>query len=265
MMGILNDLVSHWWGILIICLVCVALLGILSIVFYRQFFKRFYDVVLSGIAILLLSPVFLILIILGAIKMKGNPFFVQLRPGKKNKKTGEEKIFKLIKFRTMTNAKDKDGKLLPDDKRLTKYGKVLRSTSLDELPELFNMFVGHMSIVGPRPQLVRDMVFMTDVQRERHSVKPGLTGLAQCSGRNNMTWEQRFEYDLQYVGKITLFGDIKILLKTVISVFKREGINEEGMATAMDFGDYLLQTKKIEKAEYDEKQAEAKEIISKIV
>ena len=264
MKDIFLNLVSSWWGILIICLVAFVLLFVLSIAFYRQFFKRFYDIVLCGIAIVVFSPIFLILIILGAIKMRGNPFFFQFRPGRVDKKTGEEKIFKLIKFRTMTNAKDKDGKLLPDDQRLTKYGKILRSTSLDELPELFNMFAGHMSIVGPRPQLVRDMVFMSEKQRERHSVRPGLTGLAQCSGRNNMTWEKRFEYDLEYVEKITLFGDLKILFKTVISVFRREGINEEGMATAMDFGDYLLQAGKVEKAEYDEKQAKAKELIEKV-
>lgn len=256
------NLTAEWWGILIICLAALAVFLLLSAMLYRQFFKRFYDVVLSAVAVLVFSPVFLILIIIGAVKMKGNPFFTQLRPGKKNKKTGNEKIFKLIKFRTMTTAKDKDGNLLPDDVRLTKYGKILRSTSLDELPELFNIFIGHMSIIGPRPQLVRDMVFMTDGQKKRHSVKPGLTGLAQCSGRNNMTWEKRFEYDLEYIDKISFMGDLKILVKTVLSVFKREGINEEGMATAMDFGDYLLSEGKIEKGEYDEKQQEAREIIN---
>ena len=257
----LANLTSTWWGILIICAVALAVWIALSALLYRQFFKRFYDIVLSGFAILCLSPILLILIIVGAIKMKGNPFFTQLRPGKINKKTGKEKIFKLIKFRTMTNAKDKDGNLLPDDKRLTRYGKILRSTSLDELPELINIFVGHMSIVGPRPQLVRDMVFMTEEQRARHKVTPGLTGLAQCSGRNNMTWEKRFGYDLEYTEEITLIKDVSIIFKTVLGVLKREGINEEGMATAMDLGDYLLETNKVSKEVYDDKQSEAKEII----
>ena len=175
---------------------------------YRAFLKRFFDFFLSLIAISVLSPILIILMLIGAIAMKGNPFFTQKRPGKINKRTGKEKIFRLVKFRTMSNAKDKDGNLLPDEVRLNKYGKFLRSTSLDELPELFNILVGHMSIVGPRPQLVRDMVFMSDEQRRRHTVTPGLTGLAQVSGRNNITWEQKFEYDLKYIEKITLFGDL---------------------------------------------------------
>ena len=225
---------------------------------YANFFKRVIDFTLSLIALIVLSPILLILIIIGAIAMKGNPFFTQMRPGKVNKKTGQEKIFKLIKFRTMSNAKDKDGNLLPDEVRLNKYGKILRSTSLDELPELLNILKGDMAVVGPRPQLVRDMVFMTEEQRVRHTVRPGLTGLAQCSGRNNMSWEKKFEYDLEYIKKITLFGDIKIMFKTVGKVFARDGINEEGMATAMDLGDYLLESGKVDKNEYDEKQAEAK-------
>lgn len=261
---IINALTTNWWGIAIICIAALIVWIALSAVLYRQFFKRFYDILISGIAIICLSPVLLILIVVGAVKMKGNPFFTQLRPGKISKKTGEEKIFKLIKFRTMTNAKDKDGNLLPDDKRLTRYGEMLRSTSLDELPELFNIFAGHMSIIGPRPQLVRDMVFMTYEQRRRHRVSPGLTGLAQCSGRNNMTWEKKFEYDLEYIKRITLFGDLGIVFKTAISVFKREGINEEGMATAMDFGDYLLHKNEITEEEYAAKQSEAKVILRKV-
>ena len=162
----------------------------------------------------------------------------------------------------MSNAKDKDGKLLPDEVRLNKYGKFLRSTSLDELPELLNILVGDMAVVGPRPQLVRDMVFMTDEQRTRHTVRPGLTGLAQCSGRNNMTWEKKFEYDLEYIKKITLVGDIKIMFKTVGKVFARDGINEEGMATSMDLGDYLLGKGEVEQSEYDEKLTEAKTLLT---
>ena len=230
---------------------------------YANFFKRVIDFTLSLIALIVLSPILLILIIIGAIAMKGNPFFTQMRPGKVNKKTGQEKIFKLIKFRTMSNAKDKDGNLLPDEVRLNKYGKMLRSTSLDELPELLNILKGDMAVVGPRPQLVRDMVFMTEEQRVRHTVRPGLTGLAQCSGRNNMSWEKKFEYDLEYIKKITFFGDIKIMFKTVGKVFAREGITEEGMATAMDLGDYLLEKGEVDKSSYDEKQAEAKELLNR--
>ncbi|MBR7165223.1 MAG: sugar transferase, partial [Clostridia bacterium] len=162
---------------------------------YRAFFKRFFDFFLSLFALIVLSPILLILIALGAVTMKGNPFFVQPRPGKKGK-DGKERIFNLIKLRTMSNAKDKEGNLLPDEVRLNGYGKFLRSTSLDELPELINILVGDMSIIGPRPQLVRDMVFMTQEQRRRHDVRPGLSGLAQVNGRNNITWEQKFEYDL---------------------------------------------------------------------
>ena len=173
---------------------------------YAKCFKRVIDFTASLFALLVLSPVLLVLMLLGWINMKGNPFFTQPRPGK------DEKIFKLVKFRSMTCETDENGNLLPDDVRLTKYGKLLRSTSLDELPELINILKGDMSIVGPRPQLVRDMVFMNETQRRRHSVRPGLTGLAQVSGRNNITWEQKFEYDLAYIdGGITLWNDIKII------------------------------------------------------
>lgn len=228
---------------------------------YANFFKRVIDFILALSALIILSPILLVLIVIGAIAMKGNPFFTQMRPGIVDKKTGQEKIFKLIKFRTMSNAKDKDGNLLPDDVRLNKYGKLLRSTSLDELPELLNILKGDMAVVGPRPQLVRDMVFMTEEERVRHTVRPGLTGLAQCSGRNSMTWEKKFEYDLEYIKKITLWGDIKIIFKTVGKVFARDGINEEGMATSMDLGDYLLGKGSINKATYDEKQEKARKLL----
>ncbi len=193
--------------------------------------------------------------------MKGNPFFTQLRPGKINKKTGKEKIFKLIKFRTMTNAKDEQGNLLPDDKRLTRYGKILRSTSLDELPELINIFIGNMSIVGPRPQLVRDMIFMNEIIRERHNVRPGLTGLAQVKGRNNISWEEKFEFDLEYIKRISLFKDLAIIFRTVFKVLKRSDIARDGVETDIDYGDWLLQNGVIDKAEYDQKQKTAREIV----
>lgn len=228
---------------------------------YAKFFKRALDILLSGMALIVLSPILLIFMIIGAIAMKGNPFFLQPRPGKKGK-NGKEKIFMLVKFRTMSNKKDKDGNLLPDDVRLNRYGRILRSTSLDELPELWNILKGDMTIVGPRPQLVRDMTFMSDEQRRRHTVRPGLTGLAQVSGRNNITWEQKFEYDLQYIdGGITLLGDIKIIFQTVGKVLKRSDTVREGTVSDMDFGDWLMQQGKVDQETYDAKQAEARALL----
>ena len=224
---------------------------------YAKCFKRVIDFVLSLLALIVLSPVLAILMLVGWIKMKGNPFFTQPRPGK------DEKIFKLIKFRSMTCETDANGNLLPDEKRLTKYGKLLRSTSLDELPELINILKGDMSIVGPRPQLVRDMVFMSPAQRRRHSVRPGLTGLAQVSGRNNITWEQKFEYDLAYIDQgITLWGDIKIIFMTVGKVFKREDTVREGTESDVDFGDWLLQKGELTQDAYDAGQKEAKDLLN---
>ena len=202
---------------------------------YAKFFKRFFDFLLSLIALAVLSPLLLILIIVGAIAMKGNPFFVQLRPGKIKKQTGEEKIFKLIKFRTMSNAKDKDGQLLPDEKRLNKYGKLLRSTSLDELPELINILIGDMAIVGPRPLLVRYVPRYTAEQRRRHEVRPGLTGYAQIHGRNAISWEEKFRLDVDYVDSVTFLGDLKIIFGTVKAVLKRDGISSETSATMEEF------------------------------
>lgn len=224
---------------------------------YAKYIKRPLDFILSFCAICILCPILLVLIIVGLINMKGNPFFTQLRPGK------DERIFRLIKFRTMTNEKDNAGNLLSDDIRLTKYGKFLRSTSLDELPELINILKGDMSIVGPRPQLVRDMVFMTDAQRFRHTVRPGLTGLAQSNGRNAISWENKLGFDLQYIENITLIGDIKIILNTVILVFKREGITEEDSASSTDLGDYLLSVNAIDENIYNEGQQKAIELIGK--
>ncbi len=223
---------------------------------YAKFFKRVIDFTLSLAALMILFPILLILTLLGAINMKGNPFFVQPRPGK------DERIFNLIKFRSMTCETDKNGNLLPDEIRLTKYGKFLRATSLDELPELFNILIGDMSIVGPRPQLVRDMVFMTEEQRMRHSVRPGLTGYAQVNGRNNITWEQKFLYDLEYINNgITLINDIKIIFQTVVKVFKREDTVREGTASDLDFGDWLLEKGEITAETYEMRQKEAKELL----
>ncbi|MGG0280591.1 sugar transferase [Bacillus pacificus] len=211
---------------------------------YRQFIKRPMDFTLSLIAIIVLSPVFLIVSILVKTKLGSPILFKQKRPGL------GEKVFMMYKFRTMTDEKDENGNLLPDDIRLTKFGKFLRSTSLDELPELFNILKGDMSIVGPRPQLVRDMVFMTETQRERHTVLPGLTGWAQVNGRNAVVWERKLSLDLEYINEVTFLGDLKIILMTIAKVFKRDGISAEGMETAEDLGDYLLRKKKITENEY---------------
>ena len=214
---------------------------------YRKYIKRILDFTLSLIALIVLSPILLITAILVKIKLGSPIIFRQQRPGK------NEKIFTLYKFRTMTDKKDEKGKLLPDEQRLTRFGKILRSTSLDELPELLNILKGDMAIVGPRPQLIKDMIFMTTEQRKRHTVRPGLTGLAQVNGRNNLTWEEKINYDLKYINKITFFEDCKIILKTIIKVFKREDIETEGMETAEDLCDYLLRTNKISEEEYDKK------------
>ena len=196
---------------------------------YKDFLKRVFDFLLSLMALIVLSPLFIVLIIVGTIKMKGNPFFTQERPGK------DEKIFKLIKFRSMSEEKDKDGNYLPDDVRLTKYGKTLRSTSLDELPELINILKGDMAIVGPRPLLVQYLPLYNEEQHHRHDVRPGLTGLAQVNGRNLLSWQDKFRYDIEYVNNITLIGDIKIILKTVKNVLTHEGINGEGSSTVEYF------------------------------
>ena len=196
---------------------------------YAKYIKRYLDVFVSLMGLIVLSPIFLLLIIIGAVEMKGNPFFMQQRPGK------DEKIFNLIKFRTMTNKKDKDGKLLPDEQRLTAYGKFLRSTSLDELPELWNILKGDLSLIGPRPLLVKYLPLYNSFQRHRHDVRPGLTGYAQVHGRNQISWEKKFEMDVWYVQHITFLGDLKILLDTVAVVFKREGISSETSATMEEF------------------------------
>ena len=229
---------------------------------YAKFWKRFFDFTLSLLALIVLSPILLILTVVGAIAMRGNPFFVQPRPGKKGK-DGREKIFYLIKLRSMSNKRGTNGKLLPDDQRLGRYGAFLRSTSLDELPSLVNIVLGQLSIVGPRPFLVRDCVFLTDEQRRRHDVRPGLTGLAQVNGRNNITWEQKFEYDLLYIDRgITFLGDLKIIIQTVDKVLKRSDTVREGTVSDMDYGDWLMLEGKVDRATYDKKQEEARELLN---
>ncbi len=202
---------------------------------YAKYFKRIFDFSLSLIALIILSPVFLILTIIGTVAVKGNPFFTQLRPGKIDKKSGKEKIFKLVKFRTMSNEKDKDGNLLPDELRLNKYGKILRSTSLDELPELWNILKGDMSIVGPRPLLVEYLPYYTEKERHRHDVRPGLTGLAQINGRNFVAWDPRLAFDVQYINNITFKNDITIILKTALKFIKKEDIAVNTNAVETNF------------------------------
>lgn len=196
---------------------------------YAGFFKRFLDFFLSLLAIVCLSPLLLLLTVLGYFKMKGNPFFTQERPGL------HEKIFKLVKFRTMTNETDKDGNLLPDEQRLNDYGKFLRSTSLDELPELYNIVKGDMSIIGPRPLLVRYLPRYNEEQRHRHDVRPGLTGYAQAHGRNAVTWEDKFKMDVWYTRNVSFKTDWDIFWDTVRIVLKREGISSESAATMEEF------------------------------
>ena len=196
---------------------------------YAKCIKRLLDFLLSFIAIVVLSPVLVILTLVGAVKMNGNPFFTQDRPGL------HEKIFKLIKFRTMTNEKDENGELLPDEKRLIPYGKFLRSTSLDELPELFNILAGHMAIIGPRPLLVRYLPRYNAEQHRRHEVRPGLTGYAQAHGRNAISWDEKFRMDLWYVDHLSFKVDFRIFVDTILSVLKREGISAADDATMPEF------------------------------
>ncbi len=214
---------------------------------YRKFWKRFFDFWIALIALIVLFPLLLILTIVGAIAMKGNPFFVQKRPGMIDKKTGKERIISLLKFRTMSNEKDADGNLLPDKMRLNKYGKFLRASSCDELPSLINLLIGSCSLVGPRPLLVKYLDYYSDFERQRHTVRPGITGLAQVSGRNAITWKNKFEKDVEYVNTVSLKTDLRILFLTVKKVFIHEGIEFSGNnETVMDYFASREQTKETE-------------------
>ena len=193
---------------------------------YEKCIKRFLDAFLASGSLIVFSPILLILIILGAIQMRGNPFYIQKRPGRRNGTTGEEKIIKLIKFRSMTNEKDQYGNLLPDKDRLNRYGRIIRATSLDELSSLINIVKGDISIVGPRPLAVKYLPYYTKQEHHRHDVRPGLTGLAQVSGRNNLSWDEKFNYDLQYVNCITFRKDARIVLRTLKKVLVHEGIGQ---------------------------------------
>lgn len=228
---------------------------------YSKYLKRLFDFTLSLLALIVLSPFLAVFYIIGAIVMKGSPVFRQPRPGIKDE-NGNETIFYLLKFRSMTNEKDENGNYLPDNERLSAYGKFLRETSIDELPSLINIIKGELSIVGPRPQLVRDMVFMTPEQRRRHDVRPGLTGLAQVNGRNNITWDEKLEWDLKYIDEgVTFIGDVKIVFETVGKVLKREDTVSENPSPSVDFCDWLLEKGRIDKEQYDAGNQEAKELL----
>lgn len=224
--------------------------------FYEKYLKRVIDIVCALAAVFVFWWLFLIVAILVRINLGSPVLFQQMRPGQ------NERIFKMYKFRTMTDARDENGNLLSDEARLTQFGKWLRGTSMDELPEVINILNGTMSVIGPRPQLVRDMTFMTPQQRMRHTAKPGLSGLAQVNGRNAIDWDEKLYWDLEYIKNVTFWGDVKIVLKTVRKVFfKQEDITQDGEATAEDYGDYLLRVGKVSQAEYDANQLEARELL----
>lgn len=230
--------------------------------FYEKYVKRAIDVTCATGAIVVFSPIYLGVAALVRAKLGSPVLFTQDRPGLVGP-DGKETVFKMYKFRSMTDERDENGDLLPDEVRLTKFGKWLRNTSLDELPEAFNILNGTMSVIGPRPQLVRDMVFMSKEQRMRHTAKPGLSGLAQVNGRNAISWEDKMNWDLKYIKKVTFKEDFKIILETVKKAFiKQEGITQDDMATAEDLGDYLLRTEKVDSNEYEIKQKEAKDILN---
>lgn len=228
---------------------------------YEKYGKRILDIACATAAIVVFSPLYLGVAALVKLKLGSPVLFTQDRPGLIGK-DGKETVFKMYKFRTMTDERDENGELLPDDVRLTKFGKWLRNTSLDELPEAFNILNGTMSVIGPRPQLVRDMTFMTKEQRARHTAKPGLSGLAQVNGRNGISWEEKLDWDRKYIQNVSFAGDVKIIFDTVKKAFiKQEGITQDDMATAEDFGDYLLRMGKVDVDTYRENQAKAGEIL----
>lgn len=246
----------EWYWILTIVLGSIALLLVIMTIFYCPFFKRVCDIVCALAVFIFLWPLYLVLAILVKTKLGSPIYFKQVRPGK------DGKLFTLYKFRSMTEEKDENGNLLPDGDRLTKFGKWLRKTSLDEMPEAINILKGDMSVIGPRPFLVKDMVFFDDKTMKRQSVKPGLSGLAQVNGRNGISWEDKFKYDLQYIEKISFWSDISLVFKTVFKSFvKKENINREGFDTDENYGDYLLRTKQITVNEYEEKGLQASKLI----
>jgi len=246
----------EWYWILTIVLGSIALLLLIMSFFYYPFFKRVCDIICALAVFIFLWPLYLVMAILVKTKLGSPIYFKQVRPGK------DGKLFTMYKFRSMSDKKDENGNLLPDGERLTKFGKWLRKTSLDEMPEAINILKGDMSVIGPRPFLVKDYVFFDEVTMKRQSVKPGLSGLAQVNGRNGISWEDKFKYDLQYIGKISFWKDLKIVFKSIFESFvKKDNINREGYATDEDYGDYLLRTDKISKQEYESKISNAEELL----
>ena len=230
--------------------------------FYEKYIKRILDIICASLAIIVFSWLYLAIAVIVRIKMGKPVIFKQPRPGMIDPKTGKERIFDMYKFRTMTDERDENGNLLPDEVRLNKFGRALRATSLDELPEAFNILLGSMSLIGPRPQLVRDMVFMSDEQRMRHTAKPGLSGLAQVKGRNAITWEEKLDWDLKYIDDVSFWGDVKLVFETVkVALIKHEGITDGENATALDYGDALLKAGKVSKPRYDAEMAHARILI----
>ena len=229
--------------------------------FYEKNIKRVLDIICALLAIVLFSWLYIIIAVIIRFKMGKPLIFRQLRPGMIDPKTGCEKIFKMYKFRTMTDERDANGELLPDNERLSRFGKILRATSLDELPEAFNILKGDMSVVGPRPQLVRDLVFMSNTVRLRHTAKPGLSGLAQVNGRNAVTWEQKFDWDIEYIKHVSFWNDLKIVGRTVKKVFSMRKASKETDVTD-DYGDWLLKTGCISEEKYNELQKTAKVIMN---
>ncbi|MBR3487085.1 MAG: sugar transferase [Clostridia bacterium] len=231
--------------------------------FYEKYVKRALDIVCALLALAVFCPLYAVIAILVRCRLGSPVIFKQPRPGLIDPETGRERIFSILKFRTMTDERDENGELLPDEKRLTRFGKMLRATSLDELPEAFSILNGDMSVIGPRPQLVRDMVFMTDEQRLRHTAKPGLSGLAQVKGRNAISWEEKLAWDLKYIEKVSFLSDLKLVWLTFKKVFMRKNPAETSDETdvTLDYGDELLRKGRITRGEYDEKRALAERII----
>ena len=229
---------------------------------YELYIKRLIDIIGSVCILVFFGWIYVIVAVLVRVKLGSPVLFKQARPGKVDAESGQERIFFMYKFRSMSDERDDKGKLLPDNVRLGRFGKILRATSLDELPEVFNILKGEMTFIGPRPQLVLDMVFMSDEQRMRHTAKPGLSGLAQVNGRNNICWEEKLKWDLKYIEKVSFLEDLKILFQTIIKAFiKQEGITAANMATSYDYGDWLLKENKISMGEYEKKEEEARQIL----
>ena len=231
--------------------------------FYERYIKRTLDIVISLLVVIFLWWLFIIIALIVRTKLGRPVIFKQLRPGMIDCDTEREKLFFIYKFRTMTDEKDEKGELLSDDERLGSFGKMLRATSLDEIPEIFNVLIGDMSIIGPRPQLVKDLVFMNDTQRMRHTSRPGISGLAQVHGRNSISWNEKLNWDLEYINNISFKNDVKIILETIkVAVIRHDGITDGKSSTALDYGDELLTNGEISQTEYERKQKKAKEIIA---